>query len=80
MDTWEEAQGIIIEAERGLDIFEGPLMAARLVRIHDLTSIFLVAHHLVIDLVSRQILLRDLETLIAGTSLPDSQMSWPYQR
>ncbi|KAF9768165.1 nrps5 single domain, non-ribosomal peptide synthase-like protein [Fusarium sp. DS 682] len=80
MDTWEEAQDIMIEAERGLDITAGPLMAARLVRVHDSTSIFLVAHHLVIDLVSWRILLRDLEQLIAGTSLPGTQMSWSYQR
>lgn len=78
--TLKEAQDIMIEAERGLDITAGPLMAARLVRVHNSTSIFLVAHHLVIDLVSWRIILRDLEQLIAGTSLPGTQMSWSYQR
>ncbi|KAF5261826.1 hypothetical protein FOXYS1_7471 [Fusarium oxysporum] len=79
-DTWEEAQNIMIEAERGLDIVAGPLMAARLVRVGDSTSILLVAHHLVIDLVSWRILLRDLEQLIAGASLPGTQLSWSYRR
>lgn len=79
-NTLEEAMGTMIEAERGLDITAGPLVAARVVRVHDSMSIFLVAHHLVIDLVSWRIVLQDLEQLIAGTSLPGTQMSWSYQR
>ncbi|KAL8334324.1 hypothetical protein RB598_008868 [Gaeumannomyces tritici] len=78
--TWEEAQGAMLEAERCLDITSGPMLAARSLHIGESTSLFLVAHHLVVDLVSWRVLLRDLEQLIGGISLPKTQESWSYQR
>lgn len=61
---------IIEESQRHLDIEKGPLLRADFVEVEDDTQmIFLVAHHLVIDLVSWRILLQDLEELLQTGNL-----------
>lgn len=78
--TWKQAQSIMLEAERCLNITTGPMLAARFIRVQEVSSLFLVAHHLVVDLVSWRTLLRDLEQLITGKPLPNTQASWSYQK
>jgi amino acid adenylation domain-containing protein/non-ribosomal peptide synthase protein (TIGR01720 family) len=51
------------EVQRSLDLAQGPLLRALLLRLRDGTArLLLVAHHLVVDGVSWRILLRDLLT------------------
>jgi amino acid adenylation domain-containing protein/non-ribosomal peptide synthase protein (TIGR01720 family) len=70
LNAWEETQAPLMEAEESLDITRGPLLAARMVKTPDCSALFLAAHHLVIDLVSWRTLLKELEQLIYGISLP----------
>lgn len=61
------AQGL----EEGLDIQYGPLLRVALFDVGNENQVlFLVAHHLIIDLVSWRVLLHDMETLLDGVSLP----------
>lgn len=78
--SWDEAQALLSEAEESLDITDGPLLAARFVHVPEFSALFMVAHHVVIDLVSWRILLRELEQLVDGISLPKAPSSWSYQR
>ncbi|KAJ4356118.1 uncharacterized protein N0V89_004146 [Didymosphaeria variabile] len=57
----------------------GPLFSADLLNVTgDGQFLYLVAHHLVIDLVSWRIILQDLEQLLLGRNLPTSD-SLPFQ-
>ncbi|KHO00984.1 Amino acid adenylation [Metarhizium album ARSEF 1941] len=53
-----------------LDIEKGPLVASVVFNDADATSIFISVHHLVIDLVSWRILLRELEWLLSSNHTP----------
>ena len=67
--------------QQSLDIQEGPLFAANLIDTDDMQYLFLVAHHLVIDLVSWRIILDDIEQMLknsAASALP-SFSSLPFQ-
>ncbi|QKG84715.1 amino acid adenylation domain-containing protein [Kroppenstedtia pulmonis] len=61
----EKMDSVIAEAQRGLDITEGPLWQAVMIRLgQDCPDrLFLVIHHLAVDGVSWRILLEDLETI-----------------
>lgn len=77
----QEATHIMNASQTSLDIQKGPLFAANLINTHDDGQhLFLVAHHLVIDLVSWRILLEDLEELLTtGRSsdiVPLSFQTW----
>ncbi|KAK6425930.1 NRPS protein, partial [Elasticomyces elasticus] len=62
-----------------LDIRHGPLFAVKLINAHnDGQYLFIVAHHLVIDLVSWRILFEDLEELLT-TGTASSLRSLPFQ-
>jgi amino acid adenylation domain-containing protein/non-ribosomal peptide synthase protein (TIGR01720 family) len=50
-----------------LDITNGPVLAGALIESPDKQCLFLVVHHLVVDLVSWRIILQDLETLLTAT-------------
>ncbi|KAF6815188.1 nonribosomal peptide synthase [Colletotrichum sojae] len=61
---------VAIETHQSLNISSGPLFAADLFFLPDGSmELLLVAHHLVVDIVSWSILLGDLEALILGTEL-----------
>ncbi|KAF6823353.1 nonribosomal peptide synthase [Colletotrichum musicola] len=61
---------VAIETHQSLNISSGPLFAADLFCLpHGSMELLLVAHHLVVDIVSWSILLGDLEALILGTEL-----------
>ena len=63
--TIDQVKPSIEKARIGLDIEKGPIMAADLVAVDkDNQYFFIVAHHLVVDLVSWNSILRDLEDLL----------------
>jgi amino acid adenylation domain-containing protein/non-ribosomal peptide synthase protein (TIGR01720 family) len=68
----DELEPLIADMEERLDICNGPVFRAGLfdVKRNGSQVLFLVAHHLVVDLVSWQVLLRDLESLIALDASP----------
>lgn len=63
-------QKVLVESRGSLDISSGPVFSADLIEIGGNQSVFLLAHHLVIDMVSWTVLLADLETLLHGKSIP----------
>ncbi|PYH48471.1 nonribosomal peptide synthase [Aspergillus saccharolyticus JOP 1030-1] len=71
VETTADAQEIICGSQRGIDIFSGPLIQADLVttRVSNKQYLFLVAHHLVMDLVSWRIILSDLQDYLSTGSL-----------
>lgn len=71
--TDDTAKAFYEESQKCLDIENGPLLAADLLIMADDTQsqrLFIVVHHLVIDLVSWRVLLRDLETLLSSKTIP----------
>jgi amino acid adenylation domain-containing protein/non-ribosomal peptide synthase protein (TIGR01720 family) len=58
-----------------LNIQTGPLLAAVLFDDAEGQSLFIAAHHLVIDLVSWRILLEELEMLLTGHQLPSAPVT-----
>nr|WP_098479745.1 non-ribosomal peptide synthetase [Pseudomonas poae] len=63
LDTIEALEPLGLQAQRSLDLSEGPLMRAVLVELPDASQrLLLVIHHLVVDGVSWRILLEDLQT------------------
>ncbi|KAJ8603965.1 hypothetical protein MRB53_041984 [Persea americana] len=58
----------VAQEHRTLDIQKGPVFAAVFFQVEDSQYLFLVAHHLVIDLVSWRIVLVDLESCLAGNA------------
>jgi non-ribosomal peptide synthase protein (TIGR01720 family) len=74
-------QKIIIESQSSLNLEHGPVFAADLIERCDRQNkqvLHLVAHHLIIDIVSWRILIRDLEELIVHHKLPNpSSLSFP---
>ncbi|NJJ57029.1 non-ribosomal peptide synthase/polyketide synthase [Pseudomonas grimontii] len=72
LDTIEALEPLGLQAQRSLDLSEGPLMRAVLVELPDASQrLLLVIHHLVVDGVSWRILLEDLQT--AYTQLQTGQ-------
>ncbi|PTD02745.1 Nonribosomal peptide synthetase 8 [Fusarium culmorum] len=78
----DQLEPLMADMEANLDICNGPIFRASLFDIKPTGSqvLFLVAHHLVVDLISWQIMLRDLESLIlldASPRVPDiSYQAW----
>ncbi|GKU05482.1 unnamed protein product, partial [Fusarium langsethiae] len=62
------ASELIEKAQKSLDIFQGPLLIASSIEIEDPDKqiLFLAAHHLVVDVVSWNIILQDLEELLSS--------------
>ncbi|KAJ5406970.1 acetyl-CoA synthetase-like protein [Penicillium sp. CMV-2018d] len=69
---------IVSESQLRLDFQKGPTFAAELTETRNDQYLFLIAHHLSIDLVSWRVILQDLEDLVLGRadSLPRSSMSF----
>lgn len=67
---------LIEESQKSLDILKGPLVAANIVEMADYSKqvVFFAIHHLVVDVVSWNIILQDLETLLSS---PTSRLSKP---
>ncbi|KAH9212622.1 hypothetical protein DL95DRAFT_303903 [Leptodontidium sp. 2 PMI_412] len=76
----ESAQDILQLSQGSLNIENGPIFASDLIEIGQPKRqiLFLTAHHLVIDLMSWRIVIRDLEQLLlGGTSHPSHSMPFP---
>jgi amino acid adenylation domain-containing protein/non-ribosomal peptide synthase protein (TIGR01720 family) len=77
-----ELTAITDQAQRSLDLHNGPLMRAVLFNLADGSQrLLLVVHHLVVDGVSWRVLLEDLHALCAGQPLEPapSQQRWAEQ-
>lgn len=73
---------LIETVQRSLDIRSGPVMAACLMHLTDNRRILaLVAHHLIIDMVSWRVLLEELEIILSGKAqtLQDKLSLVPFQ-
>lgn len=71
--TMEDMESLAAGLQRSMDIEKGPVFAASLCELPSGEQyLLMVAHHLVIDLVSWRILLDDLETLMHGGILEDA--------
>lgn len=65
----------IAESQACLDPFKGPIFAADLFNLRSGGQVlFLVAHHLCVDMVSWRIILQDLEEFVASGSLSDEKV------
>ncbi|KAL4815802.1 hypothetical protein BDW67DRAFT_185521 [Aspergillus spinulosporus] len=71
-------QHIVAQSQCTLNLEQGPVFAASLIELQDRQLLHLVAHHLVIDLVSWRILIQDMEELLGRCQLPNpSSLSFP---
>jgi non-ribosomal peptide synthase protein (TIGR01720 family) len=70
---------IVDETQATLDITHGPTFSVDLLEIDDsyTQAIALVAHHLVVDVVSWGIILEDLQSLLNGTNPPPQSLPFP---
>ncbi|KAF5643094.1 non-ribosomal peptide synthetase [Fusarium sp. NRRL 52700] len=77
----EDVDDSIVDSQTCLDPVRGPLVAADLIdRGTEEQLLFVVAHHLVIDLVSWRIILQELEeTLLRPEALHDADCPLPFQ-
>lgn len=73
----EEIADIATATQTQLDISRGIVFSAVLFSHSDTQSLFLVAHHLVIDLVSWRIILQDLEDVLRSIT-PSTEPGLPY--
>ncbi|KAL6886034.1 hypothetical protein GGI43DRAFT_418555 [Trichoderma evansii] len=74
----QSVRDIIAQSQGSLNLEHGPVFAATLIELQGKQVLHLVAHHLVIDLVSWRILARDLEELLGRRKLPNpSSLSFP---
>ncbi len=65
--------------QTGFSFIDGPLFRAALYRLPDADRLLLVAHHLIVDGVTWQIVLEDLAAVLGGTPVPeptDSYAAW----
>uniref|UniRef100_A0A8H7NMW1 Carrier domain-containing protein n=1 Tax=Bionectria ochroleuca TaxID=29856 RepID=A0A8H7NMW1_BIOOC len=73
LESMTEMQSLAGRRQQLLDIEQGLVFSADLCQLSvDEQYLILIAHHLVIDLVSWRIILDDLETLLTGGTLPPS--------
>ncbi|KAH8586225.1 hypothetical protein B0O99DRAFT_695700 [Bisporella sp. PMI_857] len=74
----QAAVGAVVASTREMINFRrGPILAAALVSVGDEQSVFFVAHHLVIDLISWRIILLEIEELLVhGTAPAPEQVSF----
>ncbi|GIJ83208.1 nonribosomal peptide synthase [Aspergillus pseudoviridinutans] len=72
---------ITVATSQTINIETGPLVAINLFNALDDASqhLFLVVHHLVVDLVSWRIILADFESILKGETLPNIQDSISFQ-
>ena len=70
---------IRVGIENAIDITRGPVLGAALIEMEEQQLLFLTAHHLVIDLVSWRIILRELEEAIMNptVALANEVLSFP---
>ncbi|GFF89307.1 nonribosomal peptide synthetase 12 [Aspergillus lentulus] len=73
----QEMRQIIAASQGSLDIVCGPVFVVDLFELGDKQCLFMIGHHLVIDLVSWRIMLADLDAMLQGDrSEPEPSMSF----
>ncbi|OCL10211.1 nonribosomal peptide synthase-like protein [Glonium stellatum] len=77
-DVINQIQLIVQDSQTCFNILDGPVFAVDLFNIEDKYSqtVSLVAHHLVIDVVSWRILLEDLQALLNGSPIAPQSLSF----
>lgn len=78
VSTKTEIDVMIEDSQKCMDHVKGPLLAADLFEFENEQHAFLVAHHLVIDLVTWRLLLEELEEILKGGSLLPPAL--PFQK
>lgn len=79
MENRDQIPAVVGASQIGLDIENGPLFLADMFNVDgDGQMLFLVAHHLVIDLVSWRVIIQDLEELLVSRAL-SSEKPFPFQ-
>ncbi|KAJ5102461.1 hypothetical protein N7532_002990 [Penicillium argentinense] len=77
LKSLREVKSLTLQRHQDLDIERGPVFAADMYTLPGGDQyLILIAHHLVVDLVSWRIILGDLEALLAGDTL---QVGLPFQ-
>lgn len=81
LESRAELNEVMAASSQSIDIEKGPLAAADLIDVIEDTSqhLFLVIHHLVVDLVSWRIILSELEAMLRGETLPKLNDSISFQ-
>lgn len=76
--TINHLAALVERTQKSLDIEHGPVFAADLFNVGQEQVISLIAHHLVIDVVSWRIILQDLEDIL-GSGRVEALGSFPFQ-
>ncbi|KAK2001708.1 AMP-binding enzyme [Colletotrichum falcatum] len=80
VSTTEEVMSTVAQSQAAIDIESGPVFAVDHFRTHDGQQlIYLLAHHLVVDMMSWRIIVHDLDELLRQGTL-FSERSMPFQR
>lgn len=80
VSTNEQLESAVHQVQTSLDIEDGPVFAvAHFSTADGHQMVYLAAHHLVVDLVSWRLIIRDLDELLQSGSLL-SQRSMPFQK
>ncbi|UDD65029.1 NRPS [Aspergillus flavus] len=74
-----QVKDVLNSAQKRLDIEKGPLISFDLIQTVDSQFLFLVAHHLVVDLVSWRILIEELEELLTTENTTREHSSLSFQ-
>jgi amino acid adenylation domain-containing protein/non-ribosomal peptide synthase protein (TIGR01720 family) len=78
INTIDDAYPVMAETQKSLDTRSGPIFAVVLFNTDSVQHLFLVAHHVMIDLVSWRIILRDIEESLT-TGLLTAAKPIPFQ-
>ncbi|KAL7912424.1 hypothetical protein GGI35DRAFT_491025 [Trichoderma velutinum] len=71
-ESKQSVANTIAQCRDSLDIVKGPLIAVCIIDENKMQSLFLSIHHLVVDLVSWRVLLRDLESILTSKEISAS--------
>jgi non-ribosomal peptide synthase protein (TIGR01720 family) len=75
-----DAAALISASQQGLNIQNGPVFAVDVFNTEtDEQIVFIVAHHLVVDVVSWKVILGDLEDILTSTKSHELQKELPFQ-
>ncbi|KAM0193804.1 hypothetical protein ACHAPI_007459 [Fusarium lateritium] len=74
---YQQVASVIQDQRSSLDPTAGPLVVAVLFEVNGEQTLFIVIHHLVVDLVSWRIILGDLETLLVSRSIDEVSLAPP---
>ncbi|KAH8701118.1 putative nonribosomal peptide synthase [Talaromyces proteolyticus] len=74
LSTLSEATSIIAQSQKSINISRGPLFTVDMLETQDNQQfLFMVAHHLIIDMVSWRIIIQDLQDMLETGSAPNDK-------